>query len=495
MLPTSGSRGCTAAVVELRFNSDLETPPEGATMLPVYKGKIEFMKLEEWAHELKMLVGECSTHEEKTIYARIPEDQNQPDAAAAWGKINQVYGTGTMERYHGRSGAHVFQTLVRDRRVTTLLTPTNGEPYSSILVSEGEIEVDKAKMLLGGFSKMKTRTRRTVKKWAKTFRGKINDFVYRKGNGGGPQTWPLIRCVTVHGPWSVLSTDACLVDLPGVRDANAARARVAERYLQNCSQIWVVAPIKRAVDDGTAKELMGEQFKRRLLMDGAYGNVSFICTQTDDCEATEIMRDHQDVAMLKPGRWERMQELLEKITSNEKEISDFQQSEEDLNVTYEEALETEKEAREELEDAEKSKEKVTDDDTIEFDDDEDIDNEDVEELIEQLKVTAGENKETVAEARVELRQYREAHKEVIEQLGEQTRKLQRKLKSMCATVRNEYSTACLQEDFRTGLKELYRDADDSGDTNAAGKQALPEGVDMPVYCISANDYLKVRQHE
>ena len=30
--------------------------------------------------------------------------------------------------------------------------------------------------------------------------------------------------------------------------------------------IWIVAPIKRAVDDGTAKELLGEQFKRQLLM-------------------------------------------------------------------------------------------------------------------------------------------------------------------------------------------------------------------------------------
>jgi hypothetical protein len=60
-------------------------------------------------------------------------------------------------------------------------------------------------------------------------------------------------------------------------------------------RIWVVAPIKRAVDDGTAKELMGEQFKRRFLMDGQYGNIAFICTQTDDCEATEIMRDHEDI--------------------------------------------------------------------------------------------------------------------------------------------------------------------------------------------------------
>ena len=64
-----------------------------------------------------------------------------------------------------------------------------------------------------------------------------------------------------------------------MKDSNSARAKVAETYLQNCTSIWVVASIKRAVDDGTAKELMGEQFKRQLLMDGQYGNVSFICTQ------------------------------------------------------------------------------------------------------------------------------------------------------------------------------------------------------------------------
>ena len=83
---------------------------------------------------------------------------------------------------------------------------------------------------------------------------------------------------------------------------------MAENYLQNCNQIAIVAPIKRAVDDGTAKELLGEQFKRRLLMDGNYGNVFFICTQTDDIEATETMRDHADVAQNVEGRYEKMTE-------------------------------------------------------------------------------------------------------------------------------------------------------------------------------------------
>jgi hypothetical protein len=96
VLPTSGSRGCTAAVVELRFNSDLAKEQQatsiaiGTETVPVYKGEVEFMTLAEWGQELRILVDECSTHEEKTIYARPPDDQRQPDAAAAWGKYNAI---------------------------------------------------------------------------------------------------------------------------------------------------------------------------------------------------------------------------------------------------------------------------------------------------------------------------------------------------------------------------------------------------------------------
>ena len=353
VLPTSGSRGCTAAVVELRFNKDLK---EATEEVPVYKGEVEFITLDEWAAELKILIDECSTVEEKTIYARKPEEERQPDAAAAWAKINEVYGRGTMERYTTHSAQAVYNRLMNDLRVKNLLTPQEGsiKPHNSIIVQEGKVEPEKAALLLQGFSKIGTRLRRAKKKWAQAFRSKINDYVYRKGNGDLAQTWPLIRKVVLEGPWVALNTGACLVDLPGVRDANAARAKVSEQYLQNCHRIWVVAPIKRAVDDGTAKELLGESFKRRLLMDGQYGNVSFICTQTDDCEATEIMRDHQDVAMLKPGRWERMSELRDKIMSIEKDFADLVQKEEDLKIEYEEADLSAKEAKEELDEETRS---------------------------------------------------------------------------------------------------------------------------------------------
>lgn len=63
---------------------------------------------------------------------------------------------------------------------------------------------------------------------------------------------------------------------------------------------------------------------------------------------------------------------------------------------------------------------------------------------------------------------------------------------MCAGVRNEYSKRCLQEDFKSGLKELYRkDDEDDGDGDIGDNTAIPDEFGLDVFCISANDYLKV----
>eukprot|EP00536_Pseudo-nitzschia_multiseries_P011811 jgi/Psemu1/289916/fgenesh1_pg.422_\ len=524
VLPTSGSRGCTAAVVELTYNRDLLQDPVGHAgpppstnpvpdnkKVPVYKGKVEFMKLEDWTTELKFLVDECST-QDKLVYARCPEEQRQPDAAAAWAKIDQVYGRGTMANFSGRSTASVFQRLATNTRVVNLLTPKpdSNDPYNAVYVEEGSIDLSNAaKTVLCEYDKMGLRTRRNLKRWAKSFRSKINDYVYRKGNGHEAQTWPLIRCVSLQGPWNVLSSGGVLVDLPGVRDANAARARVSERYLQHCNQIWVVAPIKRAVDDGTAKELMGEQFKRRLLMDGQYGNIAFICTQTDDCEATEIMCDHEDIAVGVPGRWESMSDLRDTINGFETDLSDLQQEEEDLKFAVDEANERLEEITSELDDAKNpnSKKQSAADDDDEIDDgDEDFvpDGDEAESesekvpateqidegMIQELEVQLADEKKAVEESTRALSSWRKTNNGKKASLIRKCNKLQRRLKAICAKVRNEYSTKCLQEDFIAGLKEIYRDANESSGDDE-NEIAIPTDVSLPVFCISANDYLKV----
>ena len=59
--------------------------------------------------------------------------------------------------------------------------------------------------------------------------------------------------------------------------------------------MWVVADITRAVDDKTARDLLGEHFRRQLLMDGQYGALSFVCTKTDSMKASEIRRYCSDI--------------------------------------------------------------------------------------------------------------------------------------------------------------------------------------------------------
>ena len=48
------------------------------------------------------------------------------------------------------------------------------------------------------------------------------------------------------------------VDAPGVRDDNSVRDAVVKKYLKDSDSIWIVANIKRAVDDRTAKEMLGK---------------------------------------------------------------------------------------------------------------------------------------------------------------------------------------------------------------------------------------------
>ncbi len=263
-----------------------------------------------------------------------------------------------------------------------------------------------------------------------------------------------------------MSTGACLVDLPGVRDANAARAKVSENYLQNCSQIWIVAPIKRAVDDGTAKELLGEQFKRRLLMDGQYGNVAFICTQTDACEATEIMCDHSDVAQAVEGRWEHMRGIVNQISQLEKEIGDLREEEEDLKGD-------EEEKRLLLEDV---TEKINDN------------------MINMEEFTTAQKE--VEQAHKKLEEWKNNNLVRITEMLDHCKSLQSDLKTLCAIVRNEYRTKCLQNDFKDGLKSLYRTGEEDGESVVRDQNptatALPEDFKMDVHCISSNDYLKIQ---
>ncbi|WAR13056.1 SLIP-like protein, partial [Mya arenaria] len=123
------------------------------------------------------------------------------------------------------------------------------------------------------------------------FRRQVEKYIETQDPVAEGQYWPIVKHVRLRIPkCDVFSSGTALVDLPGVRDSNAARDKIAKDYLKNCTAVLVVSSINRAVYDKVAKDLLGEKFRRQLLMDGQYGNIAFICTKTDVLMPSEIIR-------------------------------------------------------------------------------------------------------------------------------------------------------------------------------------------------------------
>lgn len=116
------------------------------------------------------------------------------------------------------------------------------------------------------------------------FRGALQHFA---------ALWPVIAQVSVRCAAPVLARGVALVDLPGVLDANAARAAIARDYLKLCDRVFVVAPIKRVATDQVARDLMGEAFKSQLMMDGKYSTsfVAVIATCIDDISCSDSVEE------------------------------------------------------------------------------------------------------------------------------------------------------------------------------------------------------------
>ncbi|XP_052818370.1 uncharacterized protein LOC128244401 [Mya arenaria] len=200
-----------------------------------FEADIELLQSKEWFDELQILLKE------------LQDDTNKKnDASASYCKVKAVY---------GRIGS--FEILSEITDVTNMLG-------SIIHIQENDPE---------------------------EFRLQIEKYIANLDSRTGGQYWPIVKHVRLRMPHcDVCSSGTTLVDLPGVRDSNAARDKIAKNYLKNCTAVWVVSSIHRAIDDKTAKDLLGENFRRQLLMDGQYGSIAFICTKTDVITPSEIIR-------------------------------------------------------------------------------------------------------------------------------------------------------------------------------------------------------------
>lgn len=225
-------RACTAVVTEISYNYSEEP----------YRAEIEFITPQDWEKELKTLFEDLLDGNGNVSRECVKEDT---EAGVAYAKIRAVYPKMTKEDIVNSS----IYDLVHHKDVAHLLGGSKdikendpGQFYQRL-----QHYVDSKEKSTGEDEKSKKRK-------------KVMEY------------WPLIKVVRLFVKAPALSTGAVIVDLPGVHDSNAARAAVAEGYMKQCTGLWIVAPINRAVDDKAAKSLLGESFKRQLKMDGGFSS-------------------------------------------------------------------------------------------------------------------------------------------------------------------------------------------------------------------------------
>ena len=241
-VPTNAMRACTAAVTAISYNWSRTYE---------HIAEIEFITEDEWRQELEIFFADL----EGT--AGNPAANADSAASIALAKIKAVY-----------------------------LSMTNDQIFESSIPS-----------LLSKVSETIGTTERIEDNHLKTFCEKLQGYVdsketsIRNDNSEEFGLWPLIKEVRLYTKSPVLKSGAVLVDLPGVHDANPARAAVAERHFKQCDKLFVVAPIVRAIDDKSAKQLLGDTFKRQLQLDGRYNTVTFICSKTDDINFPQVWKD------------------------------------------------------------------------------------------------------------------------------------------------------------------------------------------------------------
>jgi len=89
----------------------------------------------------------------------------------------------------------------------------------------------------------------------------------------------------MHVDAEILRTGIVLVDLPGVRDSNAARAAIAEDYMRKADEIIIVSPLNRILSNKTV-ETLANGYVRQLAFD-LRKKIVIVCTK---CEVSDYYR-------------------------------------------------------------------------------------------------------------------------------------------------------------------------------------------------------------
>ncbi|KAJ0306579.1 hypothetical protein Brms1b_010294 [Colletotrichum noveboracense] len=471
-------------ITEISYNTEEDAGKK-------YRAKIDFLSRAEWTQELLQLHRDILDDNRKI--SKDTRDESS-DAGTAYAIIRSVYPDLTPEELE-----QTHPTALASRPV---LQPVLGK---TMTIEEKTCDI---------------------------FYDKVQAYVDSEDNGNSQVPiiayWPLVRAVRIFLKSKVLSTG---VVLPGSRDSNSARAAVAAKYTKECTRLWIIAPITRAVNDRTAKTLLGQHFRQQLKFDGSYSNITFICTKADDValdEAAETL-GIRDTIQEMHRRWKEIKPEIDATKKNLKkleahksnlhaEISVAGNEIDNWHGIYNKAMsgervfapfESPRKRKRHTEDEVRKKVKKE----VEYSDTEESSDESDEEMPSQqddhreplIAEMAGAKLQELKDMKKSLRdEKKEVRKEVsklksaIADLTAERSKVNTEMHRLCIQGRNKYSREEIQKDFAFGLKEL----DDELLAEQAQSDGQPPevadidyeriGRDLPVYCISSRSYQQLR---
>jgi GTPase SAR1 family protein len=236
ILPTSCCRACTAAVIDASWGA--------------WGASVQFISEEEW---MDACTAACAAQARAGPgNAPAADDPSIVD----YQRVRAVYGT---------NGPAL------DDPASLLRHPMEAERIGRVvsLVPSGETDMDEGLATL------------------------VQPYVDSPDDANSGALWPLVKQVSLRGPFGVTVGGVRLCDVPGLHDSNAARNGVMRSFLEEADALLIVSSITRAVNDKGAKELMPLSLRTHLLEEGELGELAFVASKSDNLVVTEVQENLQ----------------------------------------------------------------------------------------------------------------------------------------------------------------------------------------------------------
>ncbi|XP_048058914.1 nuclear GTPase SLIP-GC-like [Megalobrama amblycephala] len=241
LLPSGCFGACTTFVIQVEANLTDSN----------YIAEIHLVSKEDWEKELKDLFTVLS--EMRTSDSE--EDMNDDLVEVAEEKITALYGADADKK--------TLEEFKNDKKYAEIETFLSNSKDNKKTISKSDVS---------------------------EFANDISCYILSSQSSPGGWYWPLVKSVTIKIPdCRELLEHIVLVDIPGTGDCNKIRDDLWKPKLRDCSSVWIVSDVKRAVTDKDPWGIL-KHCVEKLGPGGECKCINFICTKTDDINPAAYIR-------------------------------------------------------------------------------------------------------------------------------------------------------------------------------------------------------------